>query len=116
MSRNTISWLSGQESLPSLCVGFLAGCSLRISPACVNDVTGGVSAHAIESPYEAHDVPDKRTAVGASNEEHAAADEALGASGDKDGRAEEGAAEHCVEEAPGEPGNEATVDIEEVGS
>merc|ERR1719362_1066214 len=74
-------------------------------------ITGGEFASRIESPDEAHDVPDGAAALSARAEGEAAADEG----GDAAGHENTSAAEASVEEAPGEKGDKAGVDIKHVG-
>jgi len=69
----------------------------------------------IESPDEAHDVPDGGAALSARAEGEAAADEGGDAAGHENASAAEAAAEGSVEEAPGEKGDKAAVDVNHVG-
>merc|ERR1719362_272192 len=78
-------------------------------------ITGGEFASRIESPDEAHDVPDGAAALSARAEGEAAADEGGDAAGHENTSAAEAAAEGSVEEAPGEKGDKAGVDIKHVG-
>jgi len=79
------------------------------------DVAGGEAARLTQSPDEAHNVPDLARALHAAEKTSAAHGEGGHASSGDTGTEAEKAGEGGVDEAPGEPGDEDTVHVDDVG-